>query len=242
MLDVNSTQSKCPLLHYAVLPASIEAIHISMNAAAYESIADVMLPTSKRLMLGVKSLSEDPSRGFAAINGLLKRVRRCEVVKLLVSDRTRPVPLENITCTTLMHLAISGPTSVDSMLSFIERMPNLAKLVFDRLDTHNIQSDVSIPGADENAVIEPLSTLLRLLAIDYHRDGYSPDMAVAVAKHVLLRIPTLAELLIAQTPKEPVLGFVEAYAPRYPRLRSVEFNICEGEATMEFQRSAYRHH
>ncbi|KAJ2716834.1 hypothetical protein H4R19_000397 [Coemansia spiralis] len=235
-------QNTCPLLRYAVLPASIESIHISMNAAAYENIADIMLPASKRLTLCVKSLLNHPSRGFAAINGLLKRVRRCDMVELLVSDSTMSVSLENITCTTLTHIAISGPTSVDSMLALIERMPNLTELVFDRLDAQNIQSDVLIPSADEDAVIEPLSTSLLLLAIDYHSDGYLPDMAVAVTKHVLLRIPTLTELLIAQTPKEPVLGFVEEYAPRYPRLRSVEFNICEGEATMEFQRSAYRHH
>ncbi|KAJ2765859.1 hypothetical protein IWQ56_003932, partial [Coemansia nantahalensis] len=50
---------------------------------------------------------------------------------------------------------------------------------------------------------------------------------VAVAKYVLLRIPSLTELLAAQIPKSPVVSFVEEYASRYPHLSGVNLTLNE---------------
>ncbi|KAJ2714375.1 hypothetical protein H4R19_001762 [Coemansia spiralis] len=224
-LSISCGQDFCPLLEYAVLPPHMESIYIDVNPATFQQLADVVLPATRRLSLSIsRSSGGDPS-GLPAINSLLKSARGCESLELEIKDYQLPVVPESITCTALTRLLVSGPTSVDTMLAFIERMPKLRELTFDKLDLSDVQTDISIPEADEDANVEPLSTSLRVLAINYDRERHSPDMAVAVAKYVLLRIPTMTKLIAAQTPKDPVLEFVEAYTPRYPHLDGIVLRL-----------------
>ncbi|KAJ2808464.1 hypothetical protein H4R21_000053, partial [Coemansia helicoidea] len=139
--------------------------------------------------------------GLLAINRIVQNARGSESLELSINDRMLPVGPESITCTALTHLSVSGPTS----------------------------ADISIPEADVDAVVEPLHTSLNGLALNYNTRGQSPDMTVvvAVAKYVLLRIPSLTELLAAQVPKSPVASFVEEYASRYPRLSGVKLKLNE---------------
>ncbi|KAJ2711013.1 hypothetical protein H4R19_003458, partial [Coemansia spiralis] len=83
---------------------------------------------------------------------------------------------------------------VDAIVAFIEKLPRIVELVFDSLDPRHMQMDISIPEADDGAIVEPLSTSLSVLAINYARGQYSPDTALAVAKYMLLRIPSLTKL------------------------------------------------
>ncbi|KAJ2772922.1 hypothetical protein IWQ57_001547, partial [Coemansia nantahalensis] len=137
----------------------------------------------------------------------------------------------SITCTALTHLQISAPTSVDTMLAIIARLPNLIKLTFYDLDLRDIRADLSVPEADEEVDVEPLHSSLEGLAVNHDSDIHSPDTAVALVKYLLLRIPTLARLLAAQTPMAPVLEFVQAYAPRHPHLRAVSLKLDEGKGS-----------
>ncbi|KAJ2802468.1 hypothetical protein H4R21_002409, partial [Coemansia helicoidea] len=86
-------------------------------------------------------------------------------------------------------------------------------------------TELSVPGADEDADVERLHSSLEGLALNHSTSTQPSSMAVVVVKYLLLRIPTLTELLAAQVPESPVLEFVEAYAPRYPHLGDVELTL-----------------
>ncbi|KAJ2805513.1 hypothetical protein H4R21_001229 [Coemansia helicoidea] len=166
----------------------------------------------------------DPS-GLPAVNHILENARVRETLELKIEDHKLQLAPESITCTTLTHLQISAPITVDTMLAFVERLPHLFQLALHNLNLSDIQTDMLIPDADEDAIVEPLRAPLRVLTIGYVIAGYSPDTAVTLVKYMLLRIPTLAELHAAQTPNIPVLGFVEAYALRHPHLSSVKLTL-----------------
>ncbi|KAJ2774324.1 hypothetical protein IWQ57_000873 [Coemansia nantahalensis] len=142
---------------------------------------------------------------------------------------------ESITRTALTHLQVSAPTSVDAMLALIGGLPCLLGLTLFSLDLSDVQVDISVPDADEDVVVDPLHALLKGLAINYDRARNSPDMAVAVVKYMLLRIPSLAVLYAAQAPRDPVLNFVEAYAPRHPHLGSVDMMLYQDEHSANVQ-------
>ncbi|KAJ2807949.1 hypothetical protein H4R21_000270 [Coemansia helicoidea] len=129
----------------------------------------------------------------------------------------------------LTHLRITATTSVDAMLTFIERLPQLAELTIMYLDLSDTQTDLFVPDADAGAAVEPLSRSLKSLALNYDTRLHSPDTSVAVVKYILLGTPALTELLAMQTPKSVVLGFVEEYAPRHPHLSSVELILWSDE-------------
>ncbi|KAJ2805313.1 hypothetical protein H4R21_001309 [Coemansia helicoidea] len=225
-LRIHNSQQACPLLEYATLPAHMESIYISMESAAYLNIASVVLPAAKRIDLHITPESHGDTSGLPAINRILESARGAESLELAVEDNTLRVGPGSITCTALTQLAISAPTSVDTMLSLIEGLPNLVKLTVLCLDLSGIQADVSVPGADADASVEPLSMSLESLLIYHDSRGHSPDAAVAVLTHMLLRIPTLSEVYSPQTPEGPVKGFVESYVPRYPHLSGVELTLC----------------
>ncbi|KAJ2798307.1 hypothetical protein H4R21_003983 [Coemansia helicoidea] len=224
-LNVECTQNTCPLLEYAVLPPHMESIHIQLHVATYLSIANRVLPTAKRITIRTTSGASGDASGLPAINRILESACASESLGLEINDRLLPVVPESITCTTLTQLLIAARTSLDTMLAFIERLPRLVSLTLYDLGVNAIQTDISVPDADEETVVEPLRTSLESLTIKYDIWTHSPDRAVAVAKFVLLKIPTLTKLLAVQTPESPVISFAEEYTPRYPHLSDVELEL-----------------
>ncbi|KAJ2687696.1 hypothetical protein H4R19_006617 [Coemansia spiralis] len=217
------------MLEYAVLPPRMESILIGMRSTTFQQLADVALPATKRLALSVYHRSGGDPSGLPAINRLLASARGCESLELEIRDDELSVVPESITCTGLTRLSVSGPTSVDTMLALIKKLPKLTGLTFYDLDLRDVQTDISVPEADEDAIVEPLSTSLRGLAINYDRRRHSPDTGVAVAKYMLFRTPTMTRLIAVQIPNDPVLAFVEAYAPRYPHLSGIALRLYEDE-------------
>ncbi|KAJ2771577.1 hypothetical protein IWQ56_001730 [Coemansia nantahalensis] len=206
-LDIKCTESICPLLEYAVLPPRMESISICMDTAAFQDSANVVLPAAKRLSLRIFMQSGDDPSGLSVIGRMLKSARGSEVLELQIGNNGLPMVPESITRTALTHLQVSAPTSVDAMLALIGELPCLLGLTLFSLDLSDVQVDISVPDADEDVVVDPLHALLKGLAINYDRARNSPDMAVAVVKYMLLRIPPLAVLYAAQAPRDPVLNF-----------------------------------
>ncbi|KAJ2807386.1 hypothetical protein H4R21_000495 [Coemansia helicoidea] len=228
-LNIQCGENICPLLEYAVLPSHMESIQIQLRSATYQDHTNLVLPATKRLILGITGESEGDPSGLPVINRFFESARGSESLELHINDRMLPVVPDSITCTALTHLLVAARTSVDTMLAFIERLPNLTELTLYTLDLSDTQADISVPGADEDTVVEPLHTWLESLTIEYDISIHSPDTATAVVKYMLLRIPTLFRLVSRMTPEGLVLSFVEQYAPRYPHLRGVEMELCRGD-------------
>ncbi|KAJ2805061.1 hypothetical protein H4R21_001405 [Coemansia helicoidea] len=228
-LDVRSSQDICPLLEYAVLPPGMESIAIKLKPAAFQRLASLALPAAKRISLHITwgSTHGEPG-GFPAVNRVLESARGSGTLELFVFEKMLPAEAECITCTALTHLFVGSPVGADTVLAFIRRLPNLVELRLLDLDSSDVQADISVPSADADAVVEPLHMSLYGLYIWYNARSQLPDTVVAVVKYMLLGIPTLAKLSATQAPRRPVDEFVEAYAPRYPRLRSVELAFADG--------------
>ncbi|KAJ2712820.1 hypothetical protein H4R19_002560 [Coemansia spiralis] len=230
-LSIYCAQDICSLLEYAVLPPRMESISVEVEPAVLYQLANTGLPATKKLSLVIPWRSGGDPTVLHDINRLLEGVHENESVELRIDDEELPVVPESITCTALTSLSINWPTSIDNMLAFIEKLPKLQVLTFYSLDTSDIQADISVPEAEANATITPLSTSLKALAINYDRERLLPDKAVAVAKYMLLRLPTLVKLFAVQTPREPMLGFVAAYAPQHPHVGGVEMELDDGRNT-----------
>ncbi|KAJ2802589.1 hypothetical protein H4R21_002357 [Coemansia helicoidea] len=227
-LDIHCTQYICPLLEYAVLPPRMESIYIEMTSTSYLDIANVVLPATKRLTLCVTRARHGGPSGLPTINRILESARGSESMALLVEDEWLPVTPAIINCAALTHLEVLATTGVDDMLAFIQGLPKLAKLAFRNLDLSDIHADLSNPEADEDTAVAPLSTSLECLAIGHDMERHSPDAAVAVVEYVLLRVPTLAKLTVAQTPERQVTDFVGAYSLRHPHLSGIQLRFDGG--------------
>ncbi|KAJ2705367.1 hypothetical protein H4R19_005132 [Coemansia spiralis] len=209
----------------------MESISIDMKSATFQTLARVVLPATKRLSLGISLSSGGDTSGMPTINHLLEGARRSTSLELIIWDKMLVVAPESITCTALTHLFIAGPVSVDAMLKIIGRLPRLAVLKLYSLYQCDAKTDISIPEVDEDIMVEPLSTSLKVLDIVYDNARHLPYTAVAVAKYALLRFPMLAKLSCWQTPADPVLRFVDAYTPCYPHLAGVEVRLYKNTET-----------
>ncbi|KAJ2716008.1 hypothetical protein H4R19_000886 [Coemansia spiralis] len=224
-LAIRNTEDICPLLKYAALPSCMDSISIDMPSATFQSVADVVLPATKRLLLAIpRSATGDPS-GLPTINRLLKRACGSESLELSIEDVRLAIDPVNMTSAALTSLFIAGPVSADSMFVFLARMPRLVKLMLFTLDVRDIQADISIPDVDDSAVVGSLSTSLEELELIIDSQDQLPDVEMAVVKCVLLRIPTLTKFNALWTPEEPVLEFVRAYSGRYSHLGSVDLAL-----------------
>ncbi|KAJ2805973.1 hypothetical protein H4R21_001054, partial [Coemansia helicoidea] len=160
-LRIFCSRDICPLLEYAVLPPRMESISIELRSDAYLGIADLVLPATKHLSLRIEMQSLGDPSGLPVINRMFESARGSESLELVVKDCMLQVEAESITCTALTHLSVSAPTTVDTMLAIIEKLPNLVQLTYLELDLSDIQADISVPGPDADAAVEPLSQSLK---------------------------------------------------------------------------------
>ncbi|KAJ1726736.1 hypothetical protein LPJ61_004993, partial [Coemansia biformis] len=211
-LSIMCTESICPLLEYMVLPSHMNEITIEMKLEHFQRYAEVSLPAANKIVLKVYPFSIGEPIGLPAINRILDSVRGSDNVELEIMKSTIPVLPGDITSTTITRLLVAGPTSVDTMFEIIQRLPNLVGLIFYKLDMDSVQTDILVPEAGDHTPVEPYDTKLTGMAINYMQDKHSPDLAAAIAKHLLLKIPTLTKFFAYQTPVQPVLDFAERYS------------------------------
>ncbi|KAJ2776666.1 hypothetical protein H4R18_005554 [Coemansia javaensis] len=130
---------------------------------------------------------------LVAANRILESARESKEKALVVYDESMPVLPETITCTSLTALDIWAEASVDTMLGLIRKLLSLAKLHIWSLTLRNIQEDISVPGPDEDCLVEPFNTNIKEMLIQL--------------------VPVV---------KEPIAEFVDAYSKRYPHLAGVK--------------------
>ncbi|KAJ1730045.1 hypothetical protein LPJ61_003226 [Coemansia biformis] len=229
ILSIMCTKSICPLLEYMVLPSHMNEITIKMKLEHFQHYAAVSLPAANKIVLKVYPFSIGEPIGLPAINRILDSVRGSDNVELEIMKSTIPVLPGDITSTTITRLLVAGPTSVDTMFELIQRLPNLVGLILYKLDMDSVQTDISVPEAGEHTPVEPYDTKLTGMAINYMQDKHSPDLAAAIAKHLLLKIPTLSKFFACQTPVRLVHNFIETYSQWYPHLSSINFRLRDDE-------------
>ncbi|KAJ2803311.1 hypothetical protein H4R21_002081 [Coemansia helicoidea] len=226
-LYISTDEEICPLLEYAVLPPRMESITIKMLSAGYKDIEDVVLPETKHLSLCIDMESGGDTSGLASISRLLEDVHGCETLKLMIEDCCLEVKPEDLTYTALTHLEFHATTDVASILAIIGRLPNLVDLYHTELEWGELGPEDLDYDAYDSATVKPFHTSLQALDIDFDSDERCPAMEVRLVQYLLLRIPTLTELIAWATPGKPVRRFVAEYAPRHPRLLSVNLTLDE---------------
>ncbi|KAJ1729815.1 hypothetical protein LPJ61_003343 [Coemansia biformis] len=166
----------------------------------------------------------------------MESVQGSDKLELTICDHTLPVLPESFICTAMTRLMISGPTNLDTMFGLIQHLPNLVELaLYLTYPYRGPYPDMTIPEAGSRTPAWPFRTKLMMVDIEFNNDWPSPTLTVALAKYLLLKIPTLTKLVAKQTPQQRILDFVEGYAGQYPHLGSIEFRLYEGDET-DFER------
>ncbi|KAJ1723683.1 hypothetical protein LPJ61_005803, partial [Coemansia biformis] len=224
-IAIMSSRDTCPLLEYMRLPPRMDSITIDLKSSLFQSVAKLALPVAKRLKLVVDVTSDGDPSGLPFINRIIERANESDRLELDLAGRKLAVPPEIFTCTALTGLRVAGPTSVDAMFEFIRRLPNLVWLEFSQLTSGDILSDIAIPKANYHVPVEPFDTKLEDLQIRFGQSQSTPNMAIAVAKYLLLKLPALTILVARQIPMQPVVEFVDAHAEWYPNLHKIYLEI-----------------
>ncbi|KAJ2780273.1 hypothetical protein H4R18_003547 [Coemansia javaensis] len=221
-----ASPGSCPLLECAVLPTHMDKLSVTAHAPALLRMQDMPLPAARHIKIGV--LGDDAS-ALSAANRILKRAPEgAEKIKLGVCSRRLPAVPSTISCTRLTKLAVGAGMRVDELLELLQKLPDLVGLCLDSLllGDNGIQADISVPDPEGAALLEPLNTRVQSLHIDIHCcEESQKDVLVAVAKYLLLRIPTLASFVAWQVPGKPMAEFIRAYSGRYPHLAGIRLQV-----------------
>ncbi|KAJ2808412.1 hypothetical protein H4R21_000001 [Coemansia helicoidea] len=204
------------------MPASID---IRAAPDLYQAIAEMPLSATKSIALCVEGSGVSDPDAIAAVCHVLAKSQGCTRKELHVDIVTLPVLPALVTCTDLTALNVLAPTSVDSMLGLITRLPRLAKLVLHRVTFDKIQTDLSVPPRDAYDLIAPLDTQLERLSINPVRQQGVVDAVIQTINYLLLKIPTLGYIDSTHAPKQQVLEFVGDNVWRYPHLAHVNLNL-----------------
>ncbi|KAJ2782209.1 hypothetical protein H4R18_002418 [Coemansia javaensis] len=143
---------------------------------------------------------------------------------LMIGSRDMVVRPDDITSTTLTQLVIHSAASVDTMLGLVQKLPNLIHLFLSCFVPDVIEADLTVPGPDDEAVLEPFNAKLNDLTLS-HQGVWPLGKLTTVVWHLVLRVPTLRHLTVGNGEKLPMEEFVSVYSERYPHLASVKLDL-----------------
>ncbi|KAJ2706561.1 hypothetical protein H4R19_004996, partial [Coemansia spiralis] len=126
-------------------------------------------------------------------------------------DSTIRLPPELVTYTRLTHLYLCGPTGVDDLMEHIHRQPLLQVFAVDKQLVAGIPIDFSIPACAEHEPIMPFDTQIRELHIYSEFELRLYEEEISMVKYLLLRIPTLRQVIPGTIPTRLLRDFVDEY-------------------------------
>ncbi|KAJ2782239.1 hypothetical protein H4R18_002383 [Coemansia javaensis] len=120
----------------------------------------------------------------------------------------------------LGRLSLFASVRSDTLLRLVAKMPRLVELVLGENVTH------SQPEFDGLAAAHPapISTSMRAF---YHYDTAPPPGIVDLLKHLLLRVPSMAEFAFAEKHADELFAFVRSSAPSHPHILRVRYNLLQ---------------
>ncbi|KAJ2783463.1 hypothetical protein H4R18_001672 [Coemansia javaensis] len=217
-LTIYAMEKTCPLLEYAVLPASMDKITLGLHPSLFRSLLEMQLPATKRVEVGLRGRSTGGPDMMAIVNRVLERVQGSERTGLYVSNGSLVVPPEGITFTALTGLTVTASTSVDTIVGLIHRLPRLTSLKIGNITFDNVQTDISVPGPDEDCLVEPFDTRIGYMVLDTVSQNPIAETGTQAVKYLLLKTRTLTTLNARCFPEQPIAEFVAVYSTRYPHL------------------------
>ncbi|KAJ2784319.1 hypothetical protein H4R18_001205 [Coemansia javaensis] len=220
-LRIDSVWNSCPLLEHAVLPAHMDAISIETPPALLQYVSGLSLPATRSLTIGINEGGEDGAAALATANRILNGARGSEERILNICDHALSVLPEAITCTLITQLTIAPAISVDTVLNLVQRLPSLTSLEVYTCLTDGAQADLSVPEPGSGYMVDPFETKMKKMYIS----GHEQNALVALAKYLLLRIPTLQTFGSLDIPERLIVAFVGAYLEQYPRLADIRLEL-----------------
>ncbi|KAJ2709346.1 hypothetical protein H4R19_004300 [Coemansia spiralis] len=219
MARVRYRTDEMPLLHRAVFPAQMNKFQFEVPTEQFLTLDDMEIPQVKHIHISLAGRAVGPET-LVAVNRFLCRAHGSQKMRLDILPCVTGVRPEAITCTDLTILRMHIRVSADMVLEFIERLQRLQALVCSNVTTRGMQADVSVAPLDAHEPMEPLNTSLRSLAMAPNVDRRDYD-TVALAKYLLVRLPSLKRFSTFRVSKQSVLDFAREYASLYPHLANI---------------------
>ncbi|KAJ2716408.1 hypothetical protein H4R19_000667 [Coemansia spiralis] len=218
---IESYDPNCLSMANAVFPACLESLEVSAGLGLLRAFASARVRVTQGLAIYEVSDPDHNDDMFGIINSIFDAAGPCRLTNLYVGG-VDPVPLDLFTYTGLTHLSLSMLTSVGDVMSHIRTQPRLVSLEIDYLSLADIQADFSIPDNADHEPVAPLDTQLRELTI-YVGHGPEPaELAYAMLKYLLLKIPTLSLVTTGGVSQQPIQDFIDEYAQWYPHLANIK--------------------
>ncbi|KAI9479959.1 hypothetical protein BX667DRAFT_494968 [Coemansia mojavensis] len=201
-LTINAVLAYCPILNWSVFPQELDGVTIDALAAHVETIAPVVLPKCKALILRIWGGSPNC---IGNLNRLLEGCHLCRVATLSLMGYDLNV--DSLCFPGLTTLEIQTPVSALLLGAILTRHPRLDKLVVGLSD-----SDIS----EDQGV---LHTRLTCLMVTHSFDKACNTRAF---KHLIVRLPGLRKIFAYCMDAEELRAFIRDNSQQFPHLLNIK--------------------
>ncbi|KAJ2780717.1 hypothetical protein H4R18_003304 [Coemansia javaensis] len=217
-----------PIAEHGVFPSRLKSLSFSGSIGALNSLAGSRLPALGRLTM---HLAYHPSEShidpFAAINRLASRADGEATAQLLVKNDISPSILGGARCPCVTKVTMFVPLHAGIVVRLLEALPGMETLIVSQLWCALMPDFASglEPGAHARERAAPLNTSTRVLVMCSNATELDTGKLAVLAKHLLLRLPSLKKLTAIQVPATEMLPFIRTSAPLYPHLNGVVLEL-----------------
>ncbi|KAJ2303664.1 hypothetical protein IWW55_002814 [Coemansia sp. RSA 2706] len=232
-LTVKCLHQYCPVLANGVFPAYLHKLDIECSAAACRLADKLAIQCIQELKLGLQCNAADLPGAFPAVERLLsKTVGRKNVMVSIVNGSIGC--MLNTKWPRITGLQTLAPTTVHEMLTILNCVPSLTKLMLHSFTLHELSSVMDIPEIESDRPLAPLHTDLRLVMLSYRASITPAEYVIAIIKYLAVRTPLLERVVAWQLPLNSLTEFVAEYKSVYPHLRNIEFVGQEADRSLVF--------
>ncbi|KAJ2159197.1 hypothetical protein GGF46_003206 [Coemansia sp. RSA 552] len=224
-LFYNSPCAGMTMLESANLPTKMHSLIIRSSHNGFERIENLSLPEMDQLSLSLDDMNEGAGpRTLPLINRILVKAQATYASEIWLDDRHISFDPQAIDYEGLTRLRVAAPTNIETVITTINKFPRLTALTFRHLTADTtVPAEIPVKDLADNTplVLEPFATSVERLYIEYRANQYPQQTLLAVAKYLLLRMPSLTDVLLRNLPESLFQPFIAAYKGAYPHLKHI---------------------
>ncbi|KAI9470173.1 hypothetical protein BX667DRAFT_509293 [Coemansia mojavensis] len=217
----------CPILKQAVLPASMNSIDIRIGSRGYRSLKDITLPKAKSVTLRTGLGGDGNGKAVFYMCQLLGNAQGGQKITLSIVDPAIPVLAENITCTLITNMIIAAPTSTETFLALLGKLPRLSALSLYRARFDDAME--VIPAASEPCL--PLNQQLKTVQLRYRSAECSAEIMVHALAYLVPRLVNLKNLTAAQVPQDMLFEQLMPLQSQYSHIGNVDYKLRKADTS-----------
>ncbi|KAJ1897384.1 hypothetical protein LPJ66_003401 [Kickxella alabastrina] len=227
-ISTQNCPANCSLLRAASHPLTLCSVSVTGPFSAFTALCGMRITCVGDLNVAITSIGESNMPGFyKAANQLFGGNKVSKILKLSLPQCGFVLDPQNIEWNNMTELVCQDSIEFSDLVSLIPRLPRVVKLDITSVTFGNLpvallhQASNMDQSNSGRAPTESLNAQIKELRLFVSAYEYQVEQVVSAVQYLIVRIPSLRVLHLAEYIHQDILKFIERVKQQYPHVGNI---------------------